>query len=214
MSHDISNMRTEYTHTDLRESDVSPDPFHQFGVWFQEAMALDIKLANAMVVATADSQGRPTARYVLLKEYNHTGFVFYTNSLSQKGRQLAGNPRAALVLYWKEMHRQIRIEGVVEQVTKDQTDSYFATRPRGSQISAWVAPQSEIVPDRAWLQARVEEISQQFEGRTIPRPEDWTGYRVIPDLIEFWQGQENRLHDRLVYLRNDAGVWSPARLAP
>lgn len=214
MSNDISGVRSEYSHSDLRESEVSPDPFQQFDVWFQQAMGLKIELANAMVVATADSQGRPTARYVLLKDYSHAGFVFYTNSLSQKGRQLAENPHAALVLYWKEMHRQIRIEGAVEQISADQADNYFSTRPRGSQISAWAAPQSDIVPDRAWLHARVAELSKQFEGRSIPRPEDWAGYRVLPDLFEFWQGQENRLHDRLAYLRNDAGAWSLARLAP
>ena len=214
MSHDISNMRVDYNHADLLESEVSPDPILEFGIWFNAALGLNIELANAMLVATSDSQGRPTARYVLLKEYNHAGFVFYTNSLSQKGRQLAENPHAALVFYWKEMHRQIRIEGMVEQLTSDQADKYFATRPRGSQISAWVAPQSDIVPDRVCLQKRMEELSEQFDKQAVPRPEEWVGYRVIPDLIEFWQGQANRLHDRLIYLRKDDGAWTLARLAP
>lgn len=214
MSHDLSGHRTEYDYAGLHESTVGPDPFHLFGLWFQEALALNIELANAMVVATADSDGRPAARYVLLKEYSSAGFVFYTNSLSQKGRQIEHNPHAALVFYWKEMHRQIRIEGRVEQLGADKADSYFATRPRGSQISTWVASQSEVVPDRESLYARVEELTTQFENQVIPRPDAWTGYRVVPTRVEFWQGQENRLHDRLVYHRNDSGDWSMSRLAP
>ena len=214
MSRDISGYRSEYGYEDLSESEASTDPFEQFGRWFGQALALDIELANAMVVATADSEGRPSARYVLLKEYSRDGFIFYTNNLSRKGRQLAENPYAALVLYWREMHRQIRIEGSVEQLPADKADAYFATRPRGSQISAWVAPQSGIVPDRASLRARFDELSRQYNDKPVPRPEDWTGYRVIPQLIEFWQGQQNRLHDRLVYQRDNAEVWTLCRLAP
>lgn len=214
MSRDISGYRSEYGYEDLSESGASADPFEQFGRWFGQALALDIELANAMVVATADGEGRPSARYVLLKEYSPDGFIFYTNNLSRKGRQLAENPYAALVLYWREMHRQIRIEGSVEQLSADKADAYFATRPRGSQISAWVAPQSGIVPDRTSLRSRFDGLSRQFEGKAVPRPDDWTGYRVIPQLIEFWQGQENRLHDRLVYQCNGEGAWVRSRLAP
>jgi len=214
MSHDISGHRTEYDYAGLHETAANTDPFQQFGLWFQEVLALDLKLANAMVVATADSEGRPAARYVLLKEFSSAGFVFYTHALSQKGRQMAENPQVALVFYWKEMHRQIRIEGRVEQLTADKADSYFASRPRGSQISTWVAPQSEILPDREYLYARVEELTSQFDNQKIPRPEDWLGYRVVPHMIEFWQGQENRMHDRLVYHRSDNGDWMMSRLAP
>jgi len=211
---DLSTIRFEYEHAGLHEHELDSDPFAQFGQWLQAAMAHDKELANAMVLATADRDGRPSARYVLLKEFSNEGFVFYTNSLSQKGRELAENPRAALVFYWRQMHRQIRIEGNVEQLSADRADSYFASRPRGSQISTWAAPQSGIVPDRNFLQDRVTELSQQFENKTVPRPEDWVGYCVKPDTFEFWQGQENRLHDRLVYLRNETGMWTIARLAP
>ena len=214
MSHDISGHRSEYDYAGLHEAAVSADPFHQFGQWFQEAIALDIELVNAMVVATADGDGRPAARYVLLKEYSSAGFVFYTNSLSQKGRQFAVNPQAALLFYWKEMHRQIRIGGRVEQIADNRSDEYFASRPRGSQISAWVAPQSSVVPDHAWMQDRVTALSTQYENSSIPRPPDWTGYQVIPHWFEFWQGQENRLHDRLAYQRNTSGDWVITRLAP
>jgi pyridoxamine 5'-phosphate oxidase len=214
VSQDISGYRSEYAYAGLHEDNVSADPFHQFGQWFQEAIALNIDLANAMVVATADANGQPAARYVLLKEYSSAGFVFYTNSLSQKGQQLAGNPQAALLFYWKEMHRQIRIEGRVVQIADSRSDEYFASRPRGSQISAWVAPQSSIVPSHAWMQDRVNALSSQYEDSTVPRPPDWTGYQVIPHWFEFWQGQENRLHDRLAYLQNASGDWVITRLAP
>lgn len=214
MSHDISGHRTEYDFAGLHETEANADPFQQFGSWFQQVLALDLKLANAMVLATADSEGRPAARYVLLKEYNSEGFVFYTNGLSQKGRHMAKNPHAALVFYWREMHRQVRIEGKVEQLAAGKADSYFASRPRGSQLSTWVAPQSEILPDREYLYTRVEQLTSQFESQVIPRPDDWHGYRVVPHMIEFWQGQENRLHDRLVYHRSDTGNWTMSRLAP
>jgi pyridoxamine 5'-phosphate oxidase len=214
MSHDISAHRIEYDYAGLHETAANADPFQQFGLWFQQVLALNLNLANAMVVATVDRVGRPTARYVLLKEYSSAGFVFYTHALSQKGRQLAQNPHAALVFYWREMHRQIRIEGRVERLAAEKADSYFASRPRGSQISTWVAPQSQTLPDREYLYTRVEELSRQFDSRQIPRPEDWLGYRVVPDMIEFWQGQENRLHDRLVYHRSASGDWRMSRLAP
>lgn len=214
MKRDISSYRTEYGYETLSEEAISPDPFQQFGRWFDAAIALNIELVNAMVLATVDSEGNPSARYVLLKEFSPDGFVFYTNSLSRKGKQLQANPKGALVFYWREMHRQIRIEGSVERLPDFRADDYFATRPRGSQISAWVAPQSAVVPDRASLQARFNALETQFADQAVPRPEDWVGYRLVPSLLEFWQGQENRLHDRIVYETTNPGGWKISRLAP
>jgi len=214
MSPDISGLREEYQAGSLHERDMHKDPVSQFGTWFADALARKIKMANAMVLATADSNGRPTARYVLLKEYSEEGFVFYTSSLSLKGRQLAENPRGALVFYWRELHRQVRIEGGVEQLSGEKADKYFQTRPRGSQISAWVAVQSNVVAGREYLKNKAKELTQSFVNRPVPRPDPWIGYRVKLELVEFWQGQEDRLHDRIVYQRNDSGEWFLTRLAP
>ena len=211
---DISDLRLEYESIGLHEKDVDKDPVSQFGSWFQAALDRGIELANAMVLATADSKGRPTARYVLLKEYNNTGFVFYTNRLSRKGRDMEENPLAALVFYWKEMHRQVRIEGGVEQLPVEKADEYFKTRPRGSQISTWVAVQSDVIAGRENMKNKVTELTQRFLNRPVPRPESWAGYRVRPEVMEFWQGQENRLHDRIVYQREQSGKWIISRLAP
>lgn len=214
MSQDISSLRREYEAGGLHEEGVDKDPIRQFGIWFQAALDLGIDLANAMVLATADEDGTPTARYVLLKEYGEDGFIFYTNRLSQKGREMEKNPRVALVLYWREMHRQIRIEGGVEELPAEKIDAYFRSRPRGSQISAWVAPQSEVIASRDYLEAREAALIQEFDGKPVPRPEAWAGYRVKPVLIEFWQGQANRLHDRIRYRQVDADTWEINRLAP
>jgi pyridoxamine 5'-phosphate oxidase len=214
MRRDLSGLRLEYVSRGLREEDLQRDPLKQFESWFQQALELDISMANAMVLATADAEGRPSARYVLLKEYDEQGFVFYTNSMSLKGRQIKDNPLAALVFYWSDLHRQVRIEGGVEQLPDDKADRYFASRPRGSQISAWVGVQSDVIADRRHMQDKVAELEKRFHDQPVPRPESWTGYRVCPQLIEFWQGQENRLHDRIAYRRNGKGVWTISRLAP
>jgi len=206
-------MRVEYTFTALHEDEVDADPIVQFDRWFQAAVDGGLDLPNAMVLATADDSGRPSARYVLLKEFDSDGFVFYTHADSPKGRQLAENLRAALVFYWHPMHRQVRIEGNVEMLEAEKAEAYFQSRPRGSQVSARVAPQSSRLESREHLQRRAVEIEREFDGAPVPRPGNWHGYRVRPELIEFWQGQENRLHDRLVYQHGDGG-WTITRLAP
>jgi pyridoxamine-phosphate oxidase len=214
MKQGLSDLRQEYISRGLHEDEVAADPISQFDIWFQEVMKLEINLPNVMVLATVGSNGQPSARNVLLKDYNAEGFVFYTNSLSQKGKELLENPQAALVFYWKELHRQIRIEGQVEQLSPTHADKYFSSRPRGSQISAWVATQSEVIPGQNFMHDQVNELTKRYTDLPIPRPESWLGYRVIPELFEFWQGQENRLHDRIIYRLGGTQDWSIHRLAP
>jgi pyridoxamine 5'-phosphate oxidase len=213
MTQDLTHMRVEYTYTGLHEDDVHADPFTQFGRWFQTAVDAQLDLPNAMVLATADRDGRPSARYVLLKEFDRDGFVFYTHADSPKGRQLQENPRAALVFYWHPMHRQVRIEGTVEMLDADKADDYFQSRPRGSQVSARVAIQSSRLESREHLHRRASDVEREFDGAPVPRPDNWHGYRVRPEVMEFWQGQENRLHDRLEYRRR-GDAWTITRLAP
>ena len=213
MSQDLSDMRVEYTYTGLLEEDAAEHPVHQFQRWFDEAVAAELELPNAMILATAGADGRPAARYVLLKGFDDDGFVFYSHADSPKGDQLRANPRAALVFYWHPMHRQVRIEGEVVSVGEELADEYFQSRPRGSQLSAWVAPQSSTVEHRGTLLRRMGELEEQYDGRPVPRPPNWRGYRVVPECIEFWQGQENRLHDRLLYTRR-GDAWDWVRLAP
>ena len=214
MTDDYFEMRKEYRHVSLHEQEASPDPMQLFQVWFQAAADHGIEMPNAMVLATADAAGRPSARYVLLKGLDAAGFVFYSHSVSDKGGQLRANPRAALVFYWGPLHRQVRVEGSVSEVSPAEADAYFASRPRASQISAWVAPQSSTVAGRAFLDQRAAELDRQFAGAPVPRPENWIGYRVRPEKIEFWQGRENRLHDRLCYERTGDSTWHMRRLAP
>jgi pyridoxamine 5'-phosphate oxidase len=200
------------TSTPLTEQTVARDPFSQFEHWFDEANAANIPDANAMTLATATRTGIISARIVLLKGFDERGFCFFTNLESAKGKQLAKNPRAALVFFWQPLHRQVRIEGVVKKMSRAEADEYFATRPLGSQIGAWASPQSEAIPDREFLENRAKEFEKKF-GARVPRPPHWGGYRVVPDSIEFWQGRENRLHDRLVYRKTRRG-WKMERLAP
>ncbi len=206
-------MRVEYTYTGLLEEEAAEHPVDQFQRWFGEAVAAELELPNAMILATADADGRPAARYVLLKGFDDDGFVFYSHTDSPKGDQLRANPRAALVFYWHPMHRQVRIEGEVVSVSEELAEEYFQSRPRGSQLSAWVAPQSSTVEHRGTLLRRMGELEEQYDGRPVPRPPNWRGYRVVPERIEFWQGQENRLHDRLLYTRR-GDAWDRVRLAP
>ena len=210
---DLSAMRREYRHAALREDEVLADPIAQFGAWFEDAVGAGLEMPNAMVLATADRQGRPAARYVLMKGFDQEGFVFFTHSTSAKGAQLAENPRAALVFYWEAMHRQVRVEGDVAEVTGKEADEYFRTRPHGSRLSVWVAPQSSEVPGREFLERRYAELESRYPEE-VPRPKTWTGYRVRPTVIEFWQGRENRLHDRILYSREDGSGWKRVRLAP
>ena len=214
MSRDLSDLRQEYDYEGLDEASVDPDPLVQFDVWFKAAEDAGMELANAMVLATVSDSGTPAARYVLLKEYSHDGFVFYTHADSVKGRHLREHPQAALLFYWGPMHRQVRIEGPVEMLPATKADEYFKTRPRGSQLSAWAAVQSSVVENRAELEARVREIAEKTGAGAVPRPQSWLGYRVVPQSMEFWQGRENRLHDRLLFTREPEGGWRLQRLAP
>jgi len=208
----IADLRQEYMRAGLAEADALPDPLLQFERWFKEALAAQLPLANAMTLATVSAAGAPDARVVLLKGVENGGFVFYTNYQSRKGRELASRPEACLVFLWTQLERQVRIEGKVEKVSATESDKYFSTRPAGARLSASASAQSEVVPDRAFLETEVEKIKAKH-GDSPPRPAHWGGYCVIPSQIEFWQGRENRLHDRLLYTLN-SGAWKIERLAP
>ena len=196
----------------LMRAEADPNPLALFGQWYGEAA--DLFQPNGMVLATVSAEGRPSARTVLLKGFDEEGFVFFTNYNSRKAQELAINSWAALLFWWREQFRQVRIEGRVKKVTAAESDEYFATRPRGSQISAWASPQSEIIPNRAELEEKVGVIEKRFEGDEVARPPHWGGYCLWTVLFEFWQGREDRLHDRLEYGRLADGTWSMERLAP
>jgi pyridoxamine 5'-phosphate oxidase len=198
----------------LREGDVGPDPIAQFAAWFEEARADGIRLPEAMVLATATADGAPSARFLLLNRVDDRGFVFFGNYESRKGRELAENPRGALAFHWDPLGRQVRIEGPVERISAEESDSYFATRPRGARLSAWAARQSDVVRSREVLEARVAELHHEYPDDTVPRPPQWGGYRLVPETIELWQHREDRLHDRLRYRRPADGDWVIERLAP
>jgi len=209
----VADLRKEYTRAGLSESDVARDPVEQFRIWFDEALAADLHEPNAMVLATATPDGSPSARVVLLKGFDERGFVFYTNYEGRKGRELEENPRAALLFYWGELERQVRIEGAVSRTGEEEADAYYASRPRGSRLGAWASEQSRAVDGREVLEERVRDLEAKYEGREVPRPAFWGGYRVEPEVVEFWQGRENRLHDRILYRREEWG-WKTERLQP
>jgi len=209
----IQNLRQDYRAAELAEHDVDKDPIIQFEKWFKHALDAQIYEPNVMTVATADLSGKPSARILLLKGFDQNGFVFFTNYASQKGRQLAENPQASIVFFWPELERQVRIEGTVTRVPEEDSTSYFHSRPKGSQIGATASPQSEIIPDRESLETRVKELTEAYQGQEVPRPVQWGGYVLKPDLIEFWQGRPSRLHDRICYTSVN-GVWTINRLAP
>lgn len=210
----VSKLRREYGRAELDESTVHPDPFVQFSAWFEAASKANFEEPNAMAIATVDSTGKPSLRMVLLKSYDEHGFVFFTNYNSQKGRDLTQNPRAALLFWWDKMDRQIHVEGEVETISEQESSEYFNSRPRGSQLGAWASNQSAVIAGREVLVNRIEQLSKEYEGREIPRPPHWGGYRVKPLVFEFWQGRPNRLHDRLQYRKLTDGSWIIERLSP
>lgn len=214
MDASVADLRKEYTLQGLSETEVHPDPLEQFKIWFDQALAAQLPEPNAMTVATTRSDGRPSARIVLLKDYDERGFVFYTNYESHKGQQLVENPRAAIVFWWAELERQVRIEGRVEKVSAAESDAYFHSRPKGSQLGAWASNQSQAIDSREVLEQRLQQLKEEYENKEVPRPPHWGGFRVIPAEIEFWQGRPNRLHDRLLYQRSEDGSWSIQRLSP
>ena len=210
---EIAAMRQDYTIGELLESSASPEPWELFSSWFEIARNTKILEPNAMILSTVTQDGQPTSRVVLLKDFDQSGLVFFTNYLSQKGEQLAYNPRASILFWWEPLERQIRIEGEVVKIDEEESDMYFKSRPYGSRLGAWVSEQSQKIVDRTVLEKRQIEFEKKFTEGNVPRPDHWGGYRLTPNKFEFWQGRSNRLHDRLLYqMHQDA--WTRARLAP
>jgi pyridoxamine 5'-phosphate oxidase len=209
----LSEIRKEYTIKSLDVNDVSFDPLLQFRVWLDEAIDSEVHEVNAMCLSTLGLNGFPNARIVLLKELDH-GFVFFTNYESEKGQEIKANPKASLTFFWPELERQVRIMGSIEKVSAKESDAYFLSRPKGSQIGAWTSPQSTTLSDREELNRRLEEMEMRFSTEPLIRPEFWGGYRLLPFKIEFWQGRPNRLHDRICYEKELNGSWKISRLAP
>ena len=210
----FADLRREYTKSGLRRADLDPSPLAQFQKWFEQALNAQLLEPSAMTLATADKTGRPSARIVLLKAVDERGFVFFTNYKSRKGRELAENPRAALVCYWAELEREVCIAGEVTKISRAESAEYFAKRPRGAQLGAWVSKQSSVVPDRAFLEAELQKVEARFANRDVELPPYWGGYVLSPSRLEFWQGRPNRLHDRFQYSKQADGSWRIDRLSP
>lgn len=211
---DIQNLREDYQHAELDEKSVSMNPFDQFHDWFSDSLKANLKEPNAMTLATVASDGFPSARIVLLKGFDKDGFVFYTNYDSRKGKELMLNNKAALVFHWVELERQVRIEGLVIKTSRETSEKYFRTRPRGSQLGALSSPQSSVISDRSVLEIKAEKMKAAYSDLEIPLPKNWGGFVVQPHQIEFWQGRRSRLHDRILYQKNESGIWEIVRLAP
>ncbi len=213
MKKKLSAIRKEYHNTSLSEESITPDPFTQLDLWLNEAIAAGLITPNAMILATLGKKGSPSARVVLLKGLSHEGLIFYSNYQSRKASELEASPFAAVVFFWPQLERQVRVEGRVSFVSREESDRYFAERPRDSQIGAWASPQSKVIANRDELQNRYKDFEYKFEGKAVPRPPHWGGYRLVPDYFEFWQGAPGRLHDRLVFRSSGPG-WTLERLAP
>lgn len=210
----VADMRTDYSLHRLDETQAHADPIRQFEAWFEAAVAGKVQEPNAMTLATVEG-GQPSARIVLLKGFDESGFVFFTNYESRKGAQLAENPQAALVFFWPELEQQVRIEGAITKIAPAESDAYFQSRDKGSRIGAWASPQSQVIPNREALESRVKTMQEKYGAADfVPRPAHWGGYRLAPTMIEFWQGRNSRLHDRLLYQLQEDGTWTTDRLAP
>jgi pyridoxamine 5'-phosphate oxidase len=210
----IGDMREDYTRGELHRRDLKPDPFDQFELWFEQACKSEVIEPNAMSVATVDAGGHPTLRTVLLKKWDKTGFVFFTNLESRKSRQIAVNPNVSLLFPWLALQRQVAINGTAERIPTSEVIAYFVTRPFGSQLAAWASPQSSVISTRSLLEAKWDEIKRKFREGHVPLPSFWGGYRVVPRDFEFWQGRHSRLHDRFLYTPKPEGGWQIDRLAP
>jgi pyridoxamine 5'-phosphate oxidase len=210
----IASIRRDYMRESLSESDVLPNPFRQFDRWWDEAVRAQIDEVNAMALSTVSDSGRPSSRIVLLKGYDDEGFVFFTNYRSRKGREMAQNPHVSLLFFWKELERQVRIDGLCTAVSEAESDSYFFSRPESSRIGAWASPQSERIGSRDVLDENLRMLAERFGEHPIPRPPHWGGFRVKPSSFEFWQGRPSRLHDRILYECGEGGEWKISRLAP
>lgn len=211
---DIAAIRKDYVQASLSEDEVGNSPISFFQKWFSEAQNAHVNEVNAMTLATVDAQSKPHARIVLLKGVNNAGFTFFTNYDSNKGKNISENSHVALVFFWPELERQVRVEGIVKKADEKDSDEYFNSRPEGSRLGAWASPQSQVIANRSVLEQNEIDLARQYEGKTIPRPDHWGGYVIDPQRIEFWQGRASRLHDRICFEKSGQGLWTKFRLAP